>query len=678
MTVKQMPLEAVAVIYSGTNRKGRQEALGEDGYPWVKVEDLNNGELETASHRLSPGEAKAVRLSPAGTVFCSGTGTIGKVGIAKAPMVPSNNMFALEFDRALVDPAYGMYCLLAMREELKAEAGGAVYASLRLSVFRKFRIPVPPLEVQRGIAGKLAALDKSRMEQTAQIERVKQAAHVLFDRCFGEEVEAVAQKRYSLKLCDCADILLNGAAKKEEGMPVRYLSTAGLCDWEIDETAIPQEKAQAQKTDRYFLNAGDIVMNRINSAQRLGRCGLILTKPKEPTVFGQNTLRLRAYGDRQNPLFLFAWLTHPFVKQYIREHAKNSTSFQSSLNRQTIETIPVPAADLARQEAYAGKLRHYFDYIRTAEEIIETLEQLQNVWYGRIRFLSQQSGQEERSDGFGGYAEGRYWTSPTGVVCFFDPFLECIQVPPGESRMVRPAKLPPGVEVQFLDEVRLADRKDYGCLGHTRLKRIDGNTLQVIVMEPAAYQTGEGQQAEETRRQIEENGILSEQQDFGYIRRIREIVFAENETVQQCLIKYSPDEAKGYCRFDRLAGGARRFVLRLSAFQQAVFEEFLLAMQPLACHMVGKQVALRAGKERFEAYGIQDVIATVRLLEHAGLLEKRQGLYLNYDEDYGQGEARRLILDHRGAPIPVDTWICGDVREQETEDAADKGLDRRI
>ena len=101
-------------------------------------------------------------------------------------------------------------------------------------------------------------------------------------------------------------------------------------------------------------------------------------------------------------------------------------------------------------------------------------------------------------------------------------------------------------------------------------------------------------------------------------------------------------------------------------------------MQPLACHMVGKQVALRAGKERFEAYGIQDVIATVRLLEHAGLLEKRQGLYLNYDEDYGQGEARRLILDHRGAPIPVDTWICGDVRGQETEDAADKGLDRRI
>ena len=108
---------------------------------------------------------------------------------------------------------------------------------------------------------------------------------------------------------------------------------------------------------------------------------------------------------------------------------------------------------------------------------------------------------------------------------------------------------------------------------------------------------------------------------------------------------------------------------------QTVFEEFLLAMQPLACHMVGKQVAVRAGKDRFGDYGIQDVIAAVRLLEHAGLLERRQGLYLNYDGDYGQGETRQMILDYSGKPIPIDSWICGDVREQESYDAADKGLD---
>lgn len=666
MTVKLTALEQAARLYSGSNLKNGKDFLGEGGCPWVKVEDLNNGELRKTSGILSVEGMKQVKVSPAGTVFFSNTGTIGKVGIAPCSMAPSNNMFAVEFDREQVLPLYGMYCLLAMKEDFRAEATGAVYASLRLSVFRKIRIPVPDLDVQREIAGKLTFLRRGEEKQNRQIGEIRQFVYSLFEEFFSGNMEAVMEGGSCLKLGECSDILLNGSAKNrgEQGKAVRYVATSQLEDRELLAGQVPKAEVEPEKIELYGLHAGDIVMNRVNSAERLGRCGVVLEEPEEMAVFGQNTLRIRANPQLLNPLFLFAWLTHPYIKQYIRGNSKNSTSFQSSLNKPVLVELPVPEVDLERQEEYCKELEKCFAYIRNAEEIITTLKELQQVWYDKIRLLYQQGEKEQGyKAGKRDYQEGRYWITPSERICYYDSFLECIQVPEKGRRSVRIWQLPPGAEVQFLDPVRTAAQQDYGCLEHIRLKRVSRTEVRIIRMEPVAYRSKESQGREDLERQLEEGGILSEQQDFGYIRREQEVKISENLSIEQFLSKYPSENREGYSRFWRLPASARRLISGLSVFQQAVFEEFLLAMQPLACHMVGKQVMLRDGNDKFRGRGIQDVIAAVRFFEHAGLLERRQGLYLSYDGDYGQGEKREMILDHRGQPIPIDTWICAEVRE---------------
>ncbi len=666
MNVKLVPLEQAAKIYSGSNLKNGKDFLGEGGCPWVKVEDLNNGMLKETSEVLSEEEMRKVKVSPADTVFFSNTGTIGKVGIAGGCMAPSNNMFAVEFDRTQVLPLYGMYCLLAMKETFQAEASGAVYASLRLSSFRKIRIPVPDLDVQNKIAGKLDSLREGERQQKKLIDEIKELAHSLFEQYFSEYVKEVVEKGNCLRLGECAEVLLNGAAKKkrDQGTKVRYVATPQLNNWEIVAGQVPREEVEQEKIHVYRLRAGDIVMNRINSAERLGKCGIVLGEPEDMTVFGQNTLRIRVNQKLLKPLFLFAWLTHPYIKQYIQGNAKNSTSFQSSLNKPVLAALPIPRADWKRQEEYGKELENYFAYIRNAEELVKTLQELQEIWYGKIQLLYQQGEQkqgyqEDQKD----YLEGRYWVTPSRGVCYYDSYLECIQAPEKERRSVRLSFLPLGAEVQFLNKVRTADQADYGCLEHIRLKRTDRGYVQVIRMEPVAYRSVKSQGREDRERELEDCGILSEQQDFGYIRGVQEVKIGENVTVEQFLSKYSFKTKEGYSRFRILPSSARLLITKLSGFQQAVFEEFLLAMQPLACHMVGRQVWMRAGGNMLKGRGIQDVIATVRFLEHAGLLEKRQGLYLDYDNDYSQGEKREMILDHRGQPVPMDTWICAEVKE---------------
>jgi len=152
--------------------------------------------------------------------------------------------------------------------------------------------------------------------------------------------------------------------------------------------------------------------------------------------------------------------------------------------------------------------------------------------------------------------------------------------------------------------------------------------------------------------------MLSEQQDFGYLRNSRDVKFEYGQAVESLFTEDILNMPNPYNRFEKLPDKARSFIKQaLSRFQQAVYEEFLLALQPLACHMIRKQVLLRTINDDFSCYTIQDVIATVHLLENTGLIERRQGLQLSYYDTYLQGEKRRVIQDHRGRSIGIDTWV---------------------
>lgn len=335
------------------------------------------------------GNGGDANLTASNGIF-SGTGTIGKVGISDKAMAPSNNIIAVEFDTQKVLPLYGMHCLAAMQNEFKAESRGSVYNSLRLSVFRKFKIPVPDMRFQKMAAGKLEALRQSETQQECLTEALKGAVCSVFDKHFYEEVNRVVYDTKFTHLKDCSEILLNGASRRmqtgDAGETVCYIATAQLDDWEIQYNQAPHEKVELEQVRRLALHAGDIVMNRINSVERLGRCGIVVLEPEQISVFGQNTVRIRADEERMDPYFLFAWMIHPYVKQYIQQNSKNSTAFQSSLNKRVLTELPVPEVKLARQREFAEELGEYFTYIKTAGQISETLKGLRQIWYDKIRF----------------------------------------------------------------------------------------------------------------------------------------------------------------------------------------------------------------------------------------------------------------------------------------------------
>lgn len=648
--VKLMRLECVAQIYAGVNLKSSKNAFGDGGCPWVMVEDLNNTTVTHTSRRLTAQSMQTAKVSPAGTVFFSSAGTIGKVGIAGARMAPSNNIIAVEFDTSQVLPLYGMYCLAALRADFVAASQNSVYPSLRLSKFRKSQIPVPDMDWQKIVASKLEALHHLTTEQQLAIEDVINASHHVFEELFHESVARTISGEQVIFLDKCADIRLNGALKKnaDSCTQVRYVATPQLEDWEIRWEHVPIATVEPLALDRYRLQPGDIVMNRINQADRLGRCALVASLPEEAVVFGQNTLAIRVRADCLHASFLFTWLTHPYIKQYIQQHSKHSTSFQSSLSGKVLAELPVPYVPLEDQETFAKIHADHLRYVRNGHRILETLRNLQQIWYDQIRVLLRET---EALELPAPYQEKRYWIAPSGIIYFYDSSLECIQVSNTECHRVRLSQLPIGVEIQFLDTLRSVPDPAYGVLSHIRLYRASTNTWTLIQMIPQIYRPLDGGTAE----QLEREGLLSEKQDFGYWRRELSLDVDGSALVSDALALGSVEP--GYSRFQQLPPTARKFLEKMSRFQQNVYEEFLLAMQPLPCNMVLDQMILRSSVQwEHLTYRLPDVIAAIQLMEDVGLLERTQGRNLHYYQDESSVEQPQPMLDHRGQPIPTDIW----------------------
>lgn len=138
--------------------------------PWFTLADvwqLRDGKRtyldETASRISVAGlENSAAELLPAGTVVLSRTASVGFSGVMPEPMATSQDFWNwVPGDR--LDSIYLMWVFRAMQREFRSLMIGSTHQTIYQPTAAAIRIPVPPLEEQRGIASYLD-------EQTAKID----------------------------------------------------------------------------------------------------------------------------------------------------------------------------------------------------------------------------------------------------------------------------------------------------------------------------------------------------------------------------------------------------------------------------------------------------------------------------------------------------------------------------
>ncbi len=102
---------------------------------------------------------------------------------------------------------------------------------------------------------------------------------------------------------------------------------------------------------RYLLYENDIVINRVNSIEYLGKCGLVRGLI-ENTVFESNMMRLHVDEQKFHPVYITKLLCSQFIYQQILKRAKKAVN-QASINQKDVQSFVVYMPPIEQQEQFA-------------------------------------------------------------------------------------------------------------------------------------------------------------------------------------------------------------------------------------------------------------------------------------------------------------------------------------
>jgi type I restriction enzyme, S subunit len=113
---------------------------------------------------------------------------LGEVALLRMrePVALAQRVILLRANRATIDPVYLFYALQSgfTRAELHARASGTTVSGIKQSELRQVRVPVPPLPVQRRIAGILSAYDDLIGNCEQRIRVLDEMVRVLYREWF--------------------------------------------------------------------------------------------------------------------------------------------------------------------------------------------------------------------------------------------------------------------------------------------------------------------------------------------------------------------------------------------------------------------------------------------------------------------------------------------------------------
>lgn len=123
------------------------------------------------------------------------------------------------------------------------------------------------------------------------------------------------------------------------------------------------------EAESYRLEAGDILVNRVNSIEYLGKVGLVLER-HEGMLFESNMMRIRTLPSAGPVGYLVRYLSSQGGATRLTENAKHAVN-QASINQSDVLHTPVPLPPVDEQQVILKEVEQRLSAMKYLEEIIE-------------------------------------------------------------------------------------------------------------------------------------------------------------------------------------------------------------------------------------------------------------------------------------------------------------------
>ena len=340
-------------------RKGKIGDIASIRYGKAKPSD--NGEIPViGSSGTYSTTANALIDFP--TIVVGRKGSAGKAWLQESPCWPSDTTFYLEWKKEPTDLYFVYYSVIA--NPLSGKNAQTTMPSIQKSELEDFFISLPPLPEQRAIANVLgavqAALAARRREQ--QLEREHKAA--LLEQLFTRGTRGEATRETAVgevpvgwevvKLGDVALTAQYGLSKRGETSgqyPILRMNC--LIQGQVSMHGLQYVDLLEKEFQQFRIQPGDILFNRTNSAELVGKSGIVSSE--QEAVFASYLVRLTLDLSRAVPDFVNYYLNDAPTLTRLRAMASRGVS-QANINASKLKTLQIPLPPLPEQERMASVL----------------------------------------------------------------------------------------------------------------------------------------------------------------------------------------------------------------------------------------------------------------------------------------------------------------------------------
>ena len=213
-------------------------------------------------------------------------------------------------------------------------------------------IPLPSLDEQRRIVGILNRAAKIERLRARARERFRELIPALFVKMFGDPIEnPMGWEVYTLgEFCTLTQY---GTSKKAndraEGLPVLRMGNVTY-GGDLDCTDLKWVALSEGDINKYALKAGDILFNRTNSRELVGKTGV--WDGRFEAVAASYFIRLRLDETRVCPAYVWGFMNSAAMKHRLFAAARGAIG-QANINAKEVKSLSLPVPPPSRQLRYA-------------------------------------------------------------------------------------------------------------------------------------------------------------------------------------------------------------------------------------------------------------------------------------------------------------------------------------
>ena len=295
-------------------------------------------------------------ICDAETVVIGRKGNINKPIFVEEPFWNVDTAFGLEANKTVLLPRYLYY--FCVNYDFEKHNKTVTIPSLTKADLLKIQINLPSLVEQKDIVDKLQLAEKIIYRRRQELDTFDRLIKARFVEMFGDP--ELNPKKWPIETL--GDVLSvepqNGLYKPQsdyvqDGTGIPILRIDAFYDGKVtDLSGLKRLNCTDTERSRYLLVENDIVINRVNSLEYLGKCAWI-TGLIEPTVFESNMMRFHVDESRINPCYITRLLCSPFIYKQILNRAKKAVN-QASINQRDVQNLKILIPPVELQKQYAA------------------------------------------------------------------------------------------------------------------------------------------------------------------------------------------------------------------------------------------------------------------------------------------------------------------------------------